>query len=177
VCSLRANEHRIVQEIISGAVHSSSRRNKATKDIVMKVTRRSSVVWHGGFKDGRGTISTESGALEAYPYGYNSRFEGVRGSNPEELVGAALSSCFTMSVAAVLSGTKFVADQIDTSAAITLEDQAGGYAITAAHVTLQAKIPAIDKDTFDGLVATAKAGCPVSKLLKVDVTVEATLLS
>ena len=142
----------------------------------MKIKRRGSASWQGGLKDGRGAISTESGALNAYPYGFASRFEGMRGSNPEELVGAAHAACFTMALSLILGEAKLVAETMETSAEVTLEQVEGGFAITASHLTLKAKIPGTDQATFEKLTAKAKAGCPVSKLLKADITLDATLL-
>ncbi len=143
----------------------------------MKIKRRGSASWKGGLKDGRGTISTESGALQAYPYGFASRFEGQRGTNPEELIGAAHAGCFTMALSLILGEAKLVAEQMDTSAEVTLEQVEGGFAITAVHLTLKAKIPGTDQATFQQLAAKAKAGCPVSKLLKTEITLDATLVS
>ena len=143
----------------------------------MKIKRRGSAAWQGGIKDGKGTISTESGALNAYPYGFASRFEGQRGSNPEELIGAAHASCFTMALSLILGEAKLTATQMDTSAEVTLEQVEGGFAITAIHLTLQAKIPGADQATFEQLAAKAKAGCPVSKLFNADITLDATLVS
>jgi osmotically inducible protein OsmC len=142
----------------------------------MKIKRRGSAAWKGGLKDGVGSISTESGALQAYPYGFASRFEGKRGSNPEELIAAAHASCFTMALSLFLGEAKLVAEQMDTSAEVTLEQVEGGFAITSSHLTLKAKIPGADQATFDKLVGMAKVGCPVSKLLKAEITLEATLL-
>jgi len=142
----------------------------------MKIKRHGSATWQGGLKDGRGAISTESGALNAYPYGFASRFEGMRGSNPEELVGAAHAACFTMALSLILGEAKLVAETMETSAEVTLEQVEGGFAITASHLTLRAKIPGTDQATFEKLAAKAKAGCPVSKLLKADITLEATLV-
>ena len=142
----------------------------------MKIKRHGSATWQGGLKDGRGAISTESGALNTYPYGFASRFEGMRGSNPEELVGAAHAACFTMALSLILGEAKLVAETMETSAAVTLEQVEGGFAITASHLTLRAKIPGTDQATFEKLAAKAKAGCPVSKLLKADITLEATLV-
>ena len=139
----------------------------------MKIIRTGSAAWSGGIKDGKGSISTESGALEAYPYGFSSRFEGQPGSNPEELVGAAHAACFTMALSLVLGEAGLRADQMDTSAKVTLEQVEGGYAITASHLTLRARIPGADQATFEKLAAGAKAGCPVSKLLKAEVTLDA----
>ena len=142
----------------------------------MKINRIGSATWQGGLKDGRGSISTESGALKAYPYGFASRFESVRGTNPEELIGAAHAGCFTMALSLILGEAKLTAEQMDTSAKVTLEQVEGGYAITAVHLTLKAKIPGADQATFEKLTAMAKAGCPVSKLLKADITLDATLV-
>ena len=99
----------------------------------MKITRSGSAAWSGGIKDGKGSISTESGALQAYPYGFSSRFEGPPGSNPEELIGAAHAACFTMALSLVLGEAGLRADQLETSAKVTLEQVDGGYAITASH--------------------------------------------
>jgi osmotically inducible protein OsmC len=142
----------------------------------MKITRHGSAAWQGGIKDGKGAISTESGALNAYPYGFSSRFEGQRGSNPEELIAAAHASCFTMALSLILGEAKLTAQQMETRADVTLEQVEGGFAITAVHLTLKAKIPGADEATFQKLAAMAKAGCPVSKLLKTDITLDATLL-
>src|SRR5712691_9975880 len=101
----------------------------------MTIKRRGSAAWQGGIKDGRGTISTESGALKAYPYGFASRFEGQRGSNPEELIAAAHASCFTMALSLILSEAKLTAQQMDTSATVTLEQVDGGYSITVVNLT------------------------------------------
>jgi osmotically inducible protein OsmC len=143
----------------------------------MKIKRRGSAVWKGGLKDGRGTISTESGALQAYPYGFASRFEGQRGTNPEELLGAAHAGCFTMALSLILGEAKLVAEQMDTSAEVTLEQVEGGFAITAVHLTLKAKIPGATQSTFEELAAKAKAGCPVSKLFKTNITLDAQLVT
>jgi lipoyl-dependent peroxiredoxin len=142
----------------------------------MKIKRHGSAVWQGGLKDGKGAISTESGALNAYPYGFASRFEGQRGSNPEELIGAAHAACFTMALSLILGEAKLTATQMDTKAEVVLEQVEGGFAITSVHLTLDARIPGADKPTFEKLVAMAKAGCPVSKVLKTEITLDATLL-
>ncbi len=143
----------------------------------MKIKRRGSAVWKGGLKDGRGTISTESGALQAYPYGFASRFEGQRGTNPEELLGAAHAGCFTMALSLILGEAKLVAEQMDTSAEVTLEQVEGGFAITAVHLILKAKIPGATQSAFEELAAKAKAGCPVSKLFKANITLDAQLVT
>jgi osmotically inducible protein OsmC len=135
-----------------------------------------SAVWNGGIKDGKGAISTKSGALTAYPYGFSSRFEGKPGTNPEELIGAAHAGCFTMALSLILGEAKLTAEQMDTTAEVTLDQVADGFAITAVHLTLKAKIPGADEATFKELAAKAKAGCPVSKLLKAEITLDAQLL-
>ena len=134
-----------------------------------------SAVWSGGIKDGKGAISTKSGALKDYPYGFASRFEGKQGSNPEELIGAAHAACFTMALSLILGEAKLTAEKMETKADVTLEKQADGYAITAVHLTLRAKIPGADDKTFQDCAAKAKAGCPVSKLLKANITLDAKL--
>src|SRR3979411_192411 len=142
-----------------------------------KIIRTASAAWAGGLKDGKGSISLESGARKEYPYGFAARFEGQKGTNPEELLGAAHAGCFTMALSLILGEAKLTAEQMDTSAEVTLEQVEGGYAITAVHLTLKAKIPGADQTTFEQLAAKAKAGCPVSKLLKAEITLDATLLS
>jgi osmotically inducible protein OsmC len=135
-----------------------------------------SAVWKGGLKDGKGAISTQSGALKDYPYGFASRFEGKPGTNPEELIGAAHAGCFTMALSLILGEAKLTAEQMDTRADVTLEKQGEGFAITSVHLTLRAKIPGADKATFDQLAAKAKAGCPVSKLFNTKITLDASLV-
>lgn len=143
----------------------------------MKIGRKGHARWRGGFKDGRGALTTQSGALKEYPYGVASRFEGTPGTNPEELLGAAHAGCFTMALASILGEAKLTAEQMDTSAEVTLESAPGGYAITAVHLTLKAKIPGADSDTFHRLVALAKANCPVSKVLNANISLDAELLN
>jgi osmotically inducible protein OsmC len=141
----------------------------------MKIKRKGSAVWQGGIKDGKGAISTESGALSSYPYGFASRFEGQRGSNPEELIAAAHASCFTMALSLILSEAKLTAERMETAAEVTLEQVDGGWAITAIHLNLTAKVPGADQAKFAELAGKAKAGCPVSKLLKAEITLDAKL--
>ncbi|GBH29610.1 MULTISPECIES: OsmC family protein [Sphingobium] len=143
----------------------------------MKINRSGSAVWSGGLKDGKGAISTQSGALDAYPYGFATRFEGVPGSNPEELIAAAHASCFTMALSLILGEEGFTASKMETNAVVTLEKQEDGFAVTASHLTLKASIPDVDESTFQDLAAKAKANCPISKLLKADISLEAELLS
>jgi lipoyl-dependent peroxiredoxin len=142
----------------------------------MAIKRRGSVVWQGGLKDGKGELSTESGALDGYPYGFAARFEGQRGSNPEELLGAAHAGCFTMALSLILGEANLTADKMETTAEVTLEKQGEGFAITAVHLALKAKIPGADQTMFDELAAKAKANCPVSKVLNADITLDAKLV-
>jgi osmotically inducible protein OsmC len=144
---------------------------------MVKINRHGSAKWQGGIKDGKGSISTESGALNAYPYGFASRFEGMPGTNPEELIAAAHAGCFTMALSLILGNAKLTAEHMETSAQVTLEQVDGGYAITAVHLTLKARIPGADQATFEKLTGLAKAGCPVSKLLKAEITLDAELVN
>jgi osmotically inducible protein OsmC len=132
-------------------------------------------VWRGGFRDGGGTISTETGVLKEAPYGAKSRFENGRGTNPEELIGAAHAACFSMALSLMLEQAGLTAEKIETRAVVTLEKLASGYEITSSHLTVTAKIPGADRAKFDELANKAKDGCPVSKLLKTKITMEATL--
>lgn len=143
----------------------------------MKIKRNGSAAWQGGVKDGKGSFSTESGALQSYPYGFSSRFEDQRGSNPEELIGAAHAGCFTMALSLMLTEAGLRADQMDTTADVILEKVADGFAITSIKLTLKAKIPGADDATFQQLAAKAKAGCPVSKLLKAEISLDAKLIA
>lgn len=143
----------------------------------MKINRQGSAQWQGGIKDGRGVLSTGSGALKNYPYGFASRFEGVAGTNPEELLAAAHAGCFTMALSLILGEAKLTAERMETSATVTLEQVEGGYAITAVHLKLEATVPGADQATFEKLAGMAKAGCPVSKLFKAEITLDATLVS
>jgi len=136
-----------------------------------------SAVWSGGIKDGKGAISTKSGALKDYPYGFASRFEGKPGTNPEELIGAAHAGCFTMALSLILGEAKLTAENMETKADVTLEKQSDGFAITAVHLILKAKVPGADDAKFQELANKAKAGCPVSKLLNAKITLDAALVS
>jgi lipoyl-dependent peroxiredoxin len=142
----------------------------------MNIIRRGSAVWNGGIKDGKGAISTQSGALKAYPYSFSSRFEGIAGTNPEELIAAGHAGCFTMALTLILGEAGFTVEQLDTEAAVTLQKGADGYSIPSIHLALKAKVPGADEQSFQALAAKAKAGCPVSKLLKADITLDAQLV-
>lgn len=141
----------------------------------MQITKTGSAHWTGKIKDGKGTISTESGALLDQPYGFNTRFEGEKGSNPEELIGAAHAACFTMFLSKLLGDAGFTPAALDTSAHVTLEKQGEGFAITKIHLSLEGAVPGADAATFTKLADEAKANCPVSKLLQADITMDASL--
>lgn len=132
-------------------------------------------VWHGGIKDGKGAISTASGALKEAPYGFSSRFDGKPGTNPEELIGAAHAGCFTMALSLILGEAELIAETMHTKATVTLDKVDGGYAITSVHLVLVATIPGATDAAFQDLAAKAKAGCPVSKLLNATITLDASL--
>ncbi len=134
-----------------------------------------SAVWHGGIKDGKGAISTKSGALKDYPYGFSSRFEGQAGSNPEELIGAAHAACFTMALSLMLGEAGLTASTLETTAEVTLDKDGDSFAVTSSHLTLKATIPGADDAKFQELAGKAKANCPISKLLKAEITLDATL--
>ena len=137
--------------------------------------KNGSAEWKGSLRDGGGTISTETGVLRNAPYGFKSRFEDGPGTNPEELIGAAHAACFSMALSLILGNNKLTADYIRTSAEVSLEKVGDGFAITASHLTVNAKIPGADAATFDRLANEAKAGCPVSKVLNAKITMQATL--
>jgi len=137
--------------------------------------KTASAHWQGGIKDGKGTISTESGVLKDSPYGFNTRFEGKPGTNPEELIGAAHAGCFSMALSKELGDAGMIAESIDTKAQVTLEKVEGGFEISAVHLTLRAKIPGAERAAFEKAVEAAKTGCPVSKVLNATITLEGIL--
>jgi len=132
--------------------------------------------WQGGLKDGKGWLTTKSGALSEQPYGFASRFEGKPGTNPEELIGAAHAGCFTMALSKILGDAGFTATEMNTKAEITLEKQGDGFAITKSHLTLRAKVPGLDDAKFKELAGMAEKGCPVSKVLNAEISLDAALV-
>jgi osmotically inducible protein OsmC len=142
----------------------------------MAINRSGSAVWQGGIKDGHGTISTESGALSGQAYGFSKRFEDEKGTNPEELIGAAHAGCFSMALSGILGREGLTAERLDTTARVTLEQAGGGFEITAIHLTLEGRVPGCDAAKFQELADKAKAGCPVSKLMKANITLDAKLV-
>lgn len=138
--------------------------------------KTASAIWQGGLKDGKGLLSTESGALKQNPYGFNTRFEGSPGTNPEELIGAAHAGCFSMALSMMLGEAGLTADRIDTIAEVTLDKQADGFAITAVHLILKAKVQGASEAQFLEIANKAKAGCPVSKVLNATISLDASLV-
>lgn len=138
--------------------------------------KKGSARWSGDLKSGTGKISTESGALKDQPYGFNTRFEGKRGSNPEELVGAAHAACFSMAMSLQLGEAGFAADDISTEATVSLEEVEDGFAVTKVHLDVTAQISGIDRSKFQEIAEATKTGCPISKLLNADITMDAKLV-
>ncbi|MEC8879293.1 MAG: OsmC family protein [Pseudomonadota bacterium] len=131
--------------------------------------------WEGDIKKGKGTISTQSGALKEQPYGFNTRFEDEPGTNPEELIGAAHAGCFSMAFSLELGNAGYTADSIETKAKVTLDKDGDGFSITKIHLDMNAKIPGIDDAEFQKIANGAKEGCPVSKVLNAEITLDAKL--
>ena len=141
----------------------------------MSIKRSGSAVWSGGLKDGVGSISTQSKAMDQVQYGFNTRFADGPGTNPEELIGAAHAGCFTMALSGVLAEAGLTAKNLSTTATVTLDKVEGGFAISAVHLKLVATIPGADQAKFDEAAQKAKANCPVSKLLNAEITLDAKL--
>ena len=137
--------------------------------------REASAVWEGGLKDGRGTVSTQSGVLSASKYSFRDRFEDGAATNPEELVAAALASCFSMALSAALGEAGFTAQSIRTRASANFDKVAAGWSVTAIHLQVAARVPGADRAKFEAVADGAKKGCPVSRLLNTNITMEATL--
>ena len=137
--------------------------------------RKASAIWQGDLKEGKGTLTTESGVLKQTQYSFNTRFENGPGTNPEELLAAAHAGCFAMALSNELSTAGMVPNKLEANAVISLEKASNGFAITKSHIDLVADIPGADKAKFDAAVKAAETGCPVSKLFKAEVTVSARL--
>jgi osmotically inducible protein OsmC len=137
--------------------------------------RKASAVWQGGLKDGKGEFSAPSGVFSHVPYSFKTRFEGAPGTNPEELIAAAHAACFSMALSAQLGGANLTAESINTTANLKMEKLDSGWAITAIHLDVKAKIPNADEAAFQKAAADAKAGCPVSKVLNAQITMSAKL--
>jgi osmotically inducible protein OsmC len=137
--------------------------------------RTATAVWSGALKDGKGAISTQSGVLSESPYSFVTRFENGKGTNPEELIAAAHAGCFTMALSAQLGTMNFTPQNLHTTATLTLEKLEAGWTISKIHLDVAARIPGISRDAFDVAAASAKANCPVSRLLKAEITMTAVL--
>ena len=132
--------------------------------------RTASAVWNGDLKTGKGTLSTQSGVLKQTQYSFSTRFESGIGTNPEELIAAAHAGCFTMALSAFLGAAGFTADELTTQANVSLEQVDGNWTITAIHLDLKGRVPGIDRAQFDEIADKAKAGCPVSRVLKAEIS-------
>ena len=142
----------------------------------MAITRSADAVWRGGGKDGSGSLNTASGALSQAPYSAGKRFGDEKGTNPEELIGAAHAGCFTMALAFQLSGTGNPPEELHTRADVRMEQADGGWNIVGIKLNVEGRVPGISRDEFMQIAEKAKAGCPVSKALKaVDISVDAKL--
>jgi osmotically inducible protein OsmC len=139
--------------------------------------RTASAHWSGGLKDGKGTVSTQSGVLSQAQYSFSTRFENGIGTNPEELIAAAHAGCFTMALSAELGKAGMTAQSLDTKATLTLDKTDAGFTITTVHLDVKAKIPGADKAKFDEAAQAAEKGCPVSRVLKANITMSAELVS
>jgi osmotically inducible protein OsmC len=137
--------------------------------------RKASAVWNGGLKDGKGTISTDSGVLSETQYSFSTRFEDGIGTNPEELIAAAHAGCFSMALSGQLGRAGLTAESIRTTASVKLEKVGEAFAITAVHLDVTARVPGADQQAFETAANNAKAGCPVSKVLNAEITMEARL--
>lgn len=137
--------------------------------------RKASAEWNGGLKDGKGTISTESGVLSDTQYSFSTRFEDGTGTNPEELIAAAHAGCFSMALSGQLAAAELTAESIKTTASVRLEKGDGGFAVTSVHLEVRARIPGADEAAFMTAANNAKSGCPISKLLNAEITMDASL--
>ena len=137
--------------------------------------RTGSAVWQGGIRDGKGTVSTESGVLDGAQYSFATRFEDGKGTNPEELLAAAHAGCFSMALSKQLGDAGLTAESINTTAAVRLEKTDAGFSITKVHLDVTARVPGADADAFQTAANNAKAGCPVSRLFNAEITLDARL--
>ena len=138
--------------------------------------RKASAAWSGDLKQGKGTMSTESGVLQDVRYSFSTRFENEKGTNPEELIAAAHAGCFSMALSGQLGAANLKAEKIETTATVTLEKTDAGFTVTAVHLDLSAKIPGADQKAFETAAKAAKEGCPISRLLNAEITMDATLV-
>ncbi|MCK2183810.1 OsmC family protein [Halomonas getboli] len=141
----------------------------------MSIQKNGSAVWQGGLKDGKGTVSTQSGTLTEAPYSFAKRFEDEAGANPEELIGAAHASCYSMALSMILGEAGYTPDRIASRATVTLAPDDSGFSISAIHLETRASVPGADEAAFQDAAEKAKAGCPVSKLFNAEITLDAKL--
>lgn len=139
--------------------------------------RKASAIWKGNLKEGKGTVSTESGVLSNNAYSFSTRFENEKGTNPEELIGAAHAGCFSMALSAILGESGITPESIETEALVTVEKVPDGFAVTKVHLNVRGRIPNADEKTFQTAAQKAKEGCPISKLLKAEISMDAQLVS
>ncbi len=140
------------------------------------MVRKASAVWKGSLKDGKGTISSDSGVLSNTPYSFSTRFENAKGTNPEELIAAAHAGCFTMALSAQLGNAGITPESLETTASLSLDKLDAGWTVTKIHLDVSARIPGADQAAFDKAAESAKAGCPISRLLKAEITMTARLV-
>jgi len=138
--------------------------------------RKAKAVWRGTGRDGNGDLSTDSGVLAKTPYSFRTRFENEKGTNPEELIAAAHAGCFTMALAFQLQSAGFTPTELNTEAAVSLDPEGKGFRISRSALTLRASVPNLDQATFDRLAKDAEQNCPVSKVLKADISLDAKLV-
>jgi osmotically inducible protein OsmC len=139
--------------------------------------RKASAVWTGGLKDGKGTVSSDSGVLKSTPYSFSTRFEDQPGTNPEELIAAAHAGCFSMALSGQLGAQGMTAESINTTATVTMEKLDAGFTVTEVHLDVTVKIPGGDKAKFETAANNAKTGCPISRLLNAKITMDAKLVA
>lgn len=140
------------------------------------MVRKASAVWKGSLKEGKGTISSESGVLSNTAYSFSTRFENAKGTNPEELIAAAHAGCFTMALSAQLGNAGITPESLETTASLTLDKLEAGWTVTKIHLDVAARIPGADKAAFDKAAENAKAGCPISRLLNAKITMSTRLV-
>jgi len=141
------------------------------------MVRKASAIWKGSLKEGKGVVSTDSGVLSNTQYSFSTRFEDGRGTNPEELIAAAHAGCFAMALSGQLGNAGMTAESLEVTAAVTLEKTDAGFTVTKSHLDLTARIPGADQAAFDKAAENAKAGCPISRLLKAEITLTSRLLT
>ena len=141
----------------------------------MNIKRKASAQWNGGLKDGKGSISTDSGVLRDTQYSFGTRFENGAGTNPEELIAAAHAGCFSMALSGQLTTAGTPPESIDTTATVTMEKTDAGFTVTKVHLDVTARVPGIDAGAFETAANNAKSGCPISRLLKAEITMDAKL--